>query len=152
MAVPAENMMQAFAYRHLVPEENLQVAIRRGGAGRAPIRIAAEQTVLISAGNTARIPVQIQLPPNNPFERILLELSDPPEGITLREAQVVPGMTEIVLQCDAAKARPGEKGNLIINVLGERQPPAAAGKAATNRQRISLGSLSAVPYEIVKRQ
>jgi hypothetical protein len=152
MAVPAEDMMQAFAYRHLVPEEDLKVAIRRGGAPRAPIRITSEQTVMISAGEAVRIPVQIQLPPNNPFERILLELSEPPDGITLREMQAVQGMTEIVLQCDAAKAKPGLNGNLIINVFGERQPPAAAGKVAANRLRISLGTLPAIPFEIIKRK
>ncbi len=151
-AVPAEDMMQAFAYRHLVPEEDLRVAIRRGGAPRAPIRIASDQAVKLLTGEAARIPVQIQLPPNNPFERILLELSEPPDGITLREMPAIQEMTEIVVQCDPAKAKPGLKGNLIINVFGERQPPAAAGKAAAARQHISLGTLPAIPFEIIKRQ
>ncbi len=151
-AVPAEDMMQAFAYRHLVPEEDLKVAIRRGGAARAPIRIAAQKTLVLTAGDTARIPAQFQLPANNPFEKILLELSEAPDGVTLRETQAVQGMTEITLSCDAAKAKPGLRGNLIISVFGERQPPAAAGKAPANRQRISLGTLPAIPFEIVRRQ
>jgi hypothetical protein len=151
-AVPSEDMMQAFAYRHLVPEEDLKIAIRRGGAGRAPLRIAVDQTVKVVAGDSVSIPVQVQLPPNNPFERILLELSEPPDGITLREMPPIQELTEVVLQCDAAKAKPGLKGNLIINVLGERQPPAQPGKAQAPRQRISLGTLPAIPFEIIRRQ
>jgi hypothetical protein len=151
-AVPCEDMMQAFAYRHLVPEEDLKIAVRRGGAGRAPLRIAGDQTVKVATGEEVRIPVQVQLPPNNPFEKILLELSEPPDGITLREIPPIRELTEIVLQCDAAKAKAGLKGNLIINVFGERLPPAQPGKAAAARQRISLGTLPAIPFEIIKRQ
>jgi len=151
-AVPSEDMMQAFAYRHLVPEEDLKVAVRRGGAGRAPLRIASDQTVKVVTGETVRIPVQVQLPPNSPFEKILLELSEPPDGITLGEMPPIQELTEVVLQCDATKAKPGLKGNLIINVFGERQPPAQPGKAQAPRQRISLGTLPAIPFEIIKRQ
>jgi len=37
-------------------------------------------------------------------------LNDPPPGIVLKEALPAPGGTEIVLQCDAAKAKPGLQG------------------------------------------
>jgi hypothetical protein len=39
-AVPAEDMMQAFAYRHLVPSENLEVAILERGRFAGPFRNA----------------------------------------------------------------------------------------------------------------
>ena len=39
-AVPAEDMMQAFFYRHLVPESELKLVVRRGAQLRAPARIA----------------------------------------------------------------------------------------------------------------
>jgi hypothetical protein len=147
VAVPAENMMQAFAYWHLVPAEDWKVAIRRGGPGRAPVRLVGDQPLKISPGESVRVPIQIQLPPNSPFERILLELSEPPDGITLQEMPQGKGMTEMVIQCDAAKAKPGWKGNLIVNILGERVPPAAAPKGAA-RQRVSFGVLPALPLEI----
>jgi hypothetical protein len=149
-ATPSEDMMQAFAYRHLVPVDDWKVAIRRGGAGRAPVRLLVEQPRQVSPGEAIRIPIQIQLPPNSPLERITLELSDPPDGITLREMPQGQPMTELVIQCDAAKAKRGWKGNLIVNVLGERQPPATAPKGAP-RQRISLGVLPAIPLEINHR-
>jgi hypothetical protein len=41
------------------------------------------------------------------------------------------------------------QGNLIIGISGERTPPAANGRPAGALQRISLGTLPAVPFEIV---
>jgi hypothetical protein len=38
--VPAEDMMQAFAYRHLVPSESLEVAVVRRGRFAGPFRKA----------------------------------------------------------------------------------------------------------------
>jgi hypothetical protein len=56
-----------------------------------------------------------------------------------------------VLKCDAAKAKPGLKGNLIVNISAERVAQPANAKQPANRQRVSLGTLPAVPFEIVAR-
>ncbi|MBE3069523.1 MAG: hypothetical protein IMZ66_04730, partial [Planctomycetes bacterium] len=52
--------------------------------------------------------------------------------ITLRDAPPGQVPTEIVFQSDAAKAKPGLAGNLIVNVYGTRTqpPPGAAGAPA----------------------
>ena len=149
-AAPADDMMQAFAYRHLVPAEELLLAVARRGALRLPARILSEQPLRIPAGGSVRVRVQAQLPPNNAIGRLRYELSDPPEGVELKEASPAGEATEIVLQCDAAKVKAGVKGNLIINILGERQVT-PAGTARPNTQRVQLGALPAVPFEIVKR-
>jgi hypothetical protein len=150
-AVPAEDMMQAFAYRHLVPAGDLKVVVPRRGAFRAPARILGEPSLKVSAGDTVRLPVQLQMPPNNPFDKIQFELSAPPEGISLKEVLQVQDGMEIVLQCDAAKVEPGLKGNLIVNIIGERVPPAGNARGPANRQRIPLGTLPAIPFEIIQR-
>jgi hypothetical protein len=85
------------------------------------------------------------------LDRVQFELSNPPEGIELRDASPLREGTEIVLRSDAAKVKPGLKGNLIINVSAERQLPAASGRPQANRQRVPLGTLPAVPFEIVTR-
>ena len=150
LALPAENMMQAFYYWHLVPAQDLKVAIRRGNTFRAPLQVMAQQPPKIPAGGTVRLPVQIFLPANNLIDKLVYELSDPPAGIELRETTAAPNGAEIVLACDPAKAKAGENGNLIITISGERKP-AAAGSPPANRQRIPLGALPAVPFEIVPR-
>jgi hypothetical protein len=142
-AIPADDMMQAFAYHHLVPAEDLKLAVARRNVFRTPPSILSEQPVKIPAGGSVRIQVQAQLPPNTPLSKLHFELSEPPEGITLREG------AEIVLECDAAEVKPGLTGNLIIHILGERQATPAGGAARPNMQRVSLGALPALPFEIV---
>jgi hypothetical protein len=148
-AVPAEDMMQAFFYRHLVPANDLMVVVRRQVAFRTPIRITAEAPLRIPAGGTVRLPIQVTLPANSLIEKLQYELSEPPEGVELKEVLPVPNGTEIVLQGDAAKAKPGLKGNLIVSISGERTPPPANGRPPANRQRVPLGTLPAIPFEIV---
>lgn len=93
----------------------------------------------IPAGGTVRIPIQVPpLPPNSNIGKVQYELSEPPEGITPGETTQGPNATEIILQCDAAKAKLGLKGNLIVNISAERTPPAGR------------GALPAIPFEIVK--
>jgi hypothetical protein len=149
-ALPAENMMQAFFYWHLVPADDLKLAIRRGNTFRTPVAIRTQGPVRFQPGDTLRLTVEAALPANNQVEKLVYELSDPPAGIELRETTSTPGGAEIVLACDPAKAKPGDSGNLIIAISGDRKP-AANGQPAANRQRIPLGSLPAIPYEIAIR-
>jgi hypothetical protein len=151
LAVPAEDMMQAFAYHHLVPQEALRVAVPRRSVFKTPPSVAGEQPVKIPAGGTVRLQVQVPIPPNNVIEKIDFELSEPPQGIELGDTSLAQNQGEIVLKCDAAKAKPGTKGNLIITISAERQPPAGNQKAQANRQRVPLGTLPAIPFEIVNR-
>jgi hypothetical protein len=145
-AVPADDMMQAFAYRHLVPAQELKVAVfgrfRPGDAAQ----ILSAMPVRIPADGTARI--RVRLPVGPLVSKVEFELSEPPDGISIKEASP----TEIVLQADAAKVKPGGKGNLIVKASAE--PPAAAAGTQSppaNRRRIPLGALPAIPYEILSR-
>ena len=50
LAVPAEDVMQAFAYRHLVPAGELKVALAGRGTGRAAMKLVGETPVKIPVG------------------------------------------------------------------------------------------------------
>ncbi len=149
-AVPADDAMQAFAYRHLVPAKGFTVSVIKRGSTRTSITILSELPVKIPLGGTAKI--RVTLPANKSFDKLQMELSEPPEGITVRDISSDPKGTDIVLQSDAAKTKPGLRGNLIVDVFGERTPAAAEGKPKPNRQRIPLGTLPAIPFEIVKQE
>jgi hypothetical protein len=113
--------------------------------------VAVAGRLELVAGETVRLHAEVSLPPNSPIEKVQYELSDPPAGVAIKEVLPVPGGAEIVLQCDSAKAKPGVKGNLIVDISGERTPPAANGRpAAASRQRVPLGTLPAIPFEIVR--
>jgi len=158
-AVPADDMMQAFAYKHLVPAEDLQVVFwdwqklpvsktPATDAPRAPyqspIAILGEQPVKIPAGGTVELRVTIPAREG----AIQVELSDPPEGITIDSVSRFDKGAAILLRCDAEKAKPGLKGNLIANASQQRTLTDKDGK--TREYRAVLGTLPAIPFEVVK--
>lgn len=144
--VPADDLMQAFFYRHLVPAKELTVAVNGRGPGRGAPRIVGEMPVKIPVGGTALL--QINTPPNAATDRLQLELSEPPAGITIRKVSSSRDGTELVLQSDAAKVRVGLQGNLIVQTFTTRTD--ASGKARPNQRRVALGALPAIPFEIVR--
>ena len=141
--------MQAFAYRHLVPAQELKVAVSGRWMQQVQPRILSATPLRIPAGGTARI---VMSAPGRVFtDRFRLELSEPPEGVTIQEVAPCQQGTEIRLRCDAAKAQPGAKGNLIVNTFAANPRPAGAKAAQANRRPMPLGSLPAIPFEIVTR-
>ena len=148
--VPAEDMMQAFAYRHLVPAKELKVAVFGRWPARSSVKILGESPVKIPAGGTVR--VQVAGPGGAFADRFQLELSDPPEGITIRNVAAVVEGTELLLQSDAAKVKPGQKGNLIVNIIPGKNPASSQkGKQPGNQRRAAVGTLPAIPFEIVAK-
>ena len=156
-AAPAEDMMQAFIYRHLVVAQDLKVSVTGGYAARAPITLASATPVKIPAGGTARVQFTVPSPAKSvkgPIRTALagaiqLELSDPPDGITLQNTSPTGDGPAIVLKSDAAKAKPGLRGNLIVNVFMERSFPAEKGSTKTVKRRFLAATLPAIPFEIV---
>ena len=140
--------MQAFAYRHLVPVKELEVAVLKRPNPRATLKILSATPVRMPPGGTARI--QVGLPAPKLAERAQFELSNPPEGVTIQSVSPTRDGVEIVLQTDATKVKPGLKGNLIINGYALRPvEPGAAKPKGNNNQRTSLGALPAIPFEII---
>jgi hypothetical protein len=148
--VPAEDMMQAFAYRHLVPAKEFVVAVSGRGMLRSSMKVLGECPLKIPAGGTAR--VEIAAPSGGFADRFQFELNEPPDGVTIRKATPVDGGLEIVLQSDAGKAKPGLAGNLIVNILPGRNPAASSnGKKQPNQRRTAIATLPAIPFQIVSR-
>jgi hypothetical protein len=147
-AVPAEDMMQAFAYRHLVPAQELDVAISGRFMGWGGLKILGSTPVKIPAGGTAHVLVGT---PNGAFgNRFKLELNEPPEGITLAKVSPADEGAEIELKSDASKAKAGLKGNLIVNILpGQGAVAAQKAKKQNAQRRVVVGTLPAIPFEVV---
>jgi len=144
-AVPAEDMMQAFAYRHLVPTQAQQVAVIGRAWPGVVNRLLSPMPLHIPAGATAR--VQIHLPTGPLLSKIQFELSDPPEGLTIKESSP----TELVFQADPAKIKPGFKGNLVVTASGERTFASTTQSQPATARRLPLGAMPAIPFEVVPR-
>jgi hypothetical protein len=148
-AVPAEDMMQAFAYRHLVPAQDLEVVVSGRFMNRTPLKILSATPVKIPAGGSAR--VRVATPGGGGANRFRLELSEPPDGIALEKVSPVSDGTELELKSDAAKTKPGLKGNLIVRILpGQGIAAGQKNKKQGNQMRLAVGTLPAIPFEIVQ--
>ena len=129
--VPAEDMMQAFIYHHLVPMKNLFVVVAERKRPMPPIKFLGEGPVKLPAGGTAT--VRLSLPRGPLHDMLHFALNDPPEGISLESSTLVNDSMTLFLHADAGKAKPGQKGNLIVNVLADRPANPAGGKAADKK-------------------
>jgi hypothetical protein len=148
-AVPAEDMMQAFAYRHLVPARQLLADVVGAAPGRLPLRIIGSTPVRIPVGGTGRI--RVSVPTETRQARITLQLVEPPEGISLESVSPsFPGGSELLLRCDAAKAKPGLCGNLIVQAFAQRIQESKPGQPPPgNRPSVPIATLPAIPFEVV---
>jgi len=161
--VPAEDMMQAFAYHHLVPAQQLLAMVTGPRFRIPPMEVVAEGPVRIPAGGAAQLRVRL---PNSPLlARVQWALSQPPAGLSLGATTPVVGGLMLEVRADRDAVQVGYADNLIIEAFTDIEPgpppgpsanqpaaPAAgqkARRAAMAKQRVSLGVLPAVPFTIV---
>ncbi len=166
-AVPADEMTQAFFYKHVVPAHDLilvpedRVRFREEAARAAkenkpfpppaarrtfqtPMEILSEQPVRIPVGGTVEVQVRLGW---NRDGQIQVELNDPPEGIAVDRASWTEKGLALVLRGDA-KAKPRLKGNLMANAFLHATVTEKDGK--TREVRNLIGPLPALPFEVVK--
>ena len=145
-AVPAEDMMQAFYYHHLVPAKDWLLTVTGPAHRKALWSLASEKTVRLPVGKT--VPVRVVVPGAQLANQVRVSLNDPPEGIAVREVTRTPEGIAIVLAADGKRVKPGLQGNLVLDAF--REPPANAANPRPNaNRRQALGTLPAVPFEVV---
>ena len=146
--VPADDMLQAFAYHHLVPaNELLAVKSANASSGRSNVNNVEPLQLPVGAVGHLSFPIAVSQGSNQPG--LILELSEPPEGISIeRVMQTREGVTLTVRA--SSKMKPGTRGNLIFEVFSERPLPAPAGKKPEMR-RYTSGYLPAIPFTVTAR-
>jgi hypothetical protein len=150
-AVPAEDMMQAFYYHHLVPVKDCLADVTGNPRpnARAAFTVDAETAVKLPRGGTVSVRVILNAP--RLADALRLELDQPPEGIAIQAVETVRDGVAITLRADPAKVKAGLKGNLIVDAFRESAPnPDAKKKQPAAGRRVPLGTLPAIPFEIVE--
>ena len=147
-AVPAEDMMQAFAYRHLVPSQELAVTVNGPERlfARDAFKILSATPVKIPVGGTVR--VRVSTPTGAFADRFKLALQDAPAGISLDSVSPDASSVELVFSCGSEKEMLGAGGNLICGILpkNDGKNPKKPGKAPN---AVAVATLPAIPYQIV---
>jgi len=150
-AAPAEDMMQAFIYRHLVPSQELAVMVngQQKWFLRDAFKIISTMPVQISPGGKAR--VKVSGPAFAFADRFKLELDNAPEGISLKSTSPVVGGLELTFDCDTEKTHAGASGNLICSVVPKTpaQPDKKQQKFGNPPKRAAVATLPAIPFTVV---
>ena len=141
MAVPAQDMEQAFAYHHIVAEDAWLVRVIGSGAG-TPWR--PMPAVSLQAGTTTSFKLATPYRMQSDYR---LALNDAPEGLTIQKVTPEGNAVSIIVQVQGDKAKPGMKGNLILEAY--RDIPANPSAGVKQGRRQPMGTLPAVPFEIV---
>lgn len=141
-AVPAEDMMQAFAYHHLVPAKELLVSIVGRGS---TLRPSVKGPLVFGFGKEPV--VRVAAPSLRGLRNLSFELLDAPAGMTVGKVHHSGDSAEIRLEWDPSKLKPGSEGNVILQAFGERAT-AAGGKAGQRAQRSPLGTMPAIPFKV----
>jgi hypothetical protein len=148
--VPAQDLMQAFAYRHLVPSQELMVSVKQGRKIAPTFEMTDDERVQIPAGGTAQVRVRMAKRPM--LRDVQMALSEPPKGIMLQDVTVKSDEVVLVLKADEKLVQGGFKDNLIVEASTEMQRNRPGNKGAGQKQRVWLGALPAIPFEIVQQK
>ncbi len=142
--VPAEDMMQAFLYRHLTPVETMMVWVDGGRRGPRAFRLVGEGPVRIPAGSAAE--VRVVTPRHPRIRQIEFGLVDPPAGVTLGDLQRED--KAVVFELAATEATEvGLAGNLIVEA--SLQVTRTDREGTEHTRRVVVGVLPAIPFEVV---
>ncbi len=151
IVIPAEDMMQAFIYMHMVPSQEFMVMTRFPNR-RAPVfELVDETSVKIPAGGKAAVRVKT---PKRPAAApaFYLELSDQPAGLTLGDVNTTGGEMTFTIEADSNTAKVGLADNLIVDVSTDPPKNPPGDKKRPQQQRVYIGTLPAIPCEVVQRQ
>lgn len=145
---PAEDMLQAFAYHHVVPVSEFKVLVSGRDSSNTTARYLSELPVKIPVGGTGKLRVAVISDVS--FDQVDLQLDEPPDGLSIKEQKPTRNETEVIFECDAGKLKPGLKGNLILNAYAGKRDSSAK-KNAVSIRRTPMGMLPALPFELVEK-
>jgi hypothetical protein len=146
-AVPADDRMQAFAYRHLVAAQEFLVDVTGGPRRTATPTIASELPVRIPTGGTGRVRVSAAGLPAAANLRLVLD--DPSAGVVVEGFAAVPDGIEIVLGAAPGAPKGRTAGNAVIEVVAVVHVPRGKGREGTDERTFSAGFLPAIPFEVI---
>lgn len=141
-AVPADDRMQAFAYRHLVPAQELRVNISGRGTTLRPVSMAP-----LVFGNGLEPRIRIATTGLKKVRNLRADLLHAPAGIAVGKITHAGDVVEICLLGDPAQLKPGAEGNVILQVFGDRSDT-SPGQSGPRASRAAIGTVPAIPFKV----
>jgi hypothetical protein len=150
-AIPAEHMMQAFIWYHLVPVENWNVIVSGKPGPKMPFRpLMPSSGLMLPRGGDLFVGVQ-PLAKNITGDDIQVQLSEPPEGVSASIVTDAEGKFAVKISTDE-EAEAELRGNLLMQFYKESTPKPTEENPAPKTRRTDYGYFPAIPFEISKRK
>ncbi|MCF7955023.1 MAG: hypothetical protein K9M75_04410 [Phycisphaerae bacterium] len=148
-AMPAEDLMQAFLYRHLVPSQEFLVSVAKKGGRFPAVKIVGRETVLLTAGGSTEVVLRTIGKKSWMFKDVKLALYQGPEGISVSDVKTQGREMSFVIKAEKDALAKGFQGNLILEALREYFPKGKNGKPLKTKKNYTIGAIPAIPL-IVK--
>ena len=147
-AVPAENMMQAFIWHHLVPVEEWNVVVSGRQGARAPFEVAPlSGRVKLPVGGKALVPVRLSSK-GAVVEELRVELQEPPPGVSAQLIAGESGKVAVQLSSEKDVVESGLRANLLLRAYRETTPEATDSNPDPQPRRTDYGYLPAIPIQV----
>jgi len=143
----ADDVMQAFLYRHLVPAKEFIVLVQKAKWRVTPVEIIGGSPIRIPAGGSAE--VRIKTRRGAALKEMKLELRKPPEGLTIGNVSAVANGLVFQLKAEKDVFESGFGDNLIIEAFREYRPKQKDGTLSKEKRRYSMGVFPAIPIRVV---
>lgn len=113
-AVPAEDMMQAFIYRHLVPSEKLLVQVAEPDPATVVLKLPQNGIIRARSGTDVTISAAVTVNQTVQGGAVKLSLSNPPEWLSLQTSAIKNSSRNVVLKINP-NAEPGYSATVLLN-------------------------------------
>jgi hypothetical protein len=149
-AIPAENMMQAFIWQHLIPVDDWTVFVSgRPGARRPFDVVRTGSPIALPKGGELIVSVR-PLAKDVAGNELRLELNEP-KGVKAEIVTSVTGQYAVKFTTQPDEVQPGLRGNLLLHVFREVTPAPTKANPNPKPQRTDYGYLPAIPFKISER-
>ncbi len=146
-AVPADDVMQAFLYRHLVTAENLLVAPIKRGRRIPEMRLETETPLKIVPGRD--VEVRIKTGKHPVFKDVLFQAVNPQKGLSIAGFKHDGSETmSFQISADNDIQENDSVKNLVLETLIQVTPKRGNSKSPGKKRTWPLGFYIPVPYSV----
>jgi hypothetical protein len=147
--LPADDVMQAFLYRHLLQAKEMIADISNLKWRLPDIEFTGKKPFKLPVGGETQVLIKLKRKPEY-LKEIKLELKEAPKGVSIGALKVVKNGVAFTLKADSS-AKSGYLDNLIVEAFMDVVPKHKKNGKLQKKRRSLVAVLPALPVEIVKQ-
>ncbi len=144
-AIPADDVMQAFLFRHLLPRKSTMVSLLQN-THSPNVKLLTKTPVLLSSNSTVKI--EIKVPKGIKEKDFILEFDNPPKGFSIKNIKLNNGIVSFDLITDKDMKSNKKIGNLILTGFRKQIPINRKTRKKGKEKIVSLGVYIPISYKL----